>query len=134
MEMLRAHYSGVRMTPHNWSSALGTICNAHFVAGIPNGHLREYFMYANTPWRDVLLKQPLVPKNGYLTLSNRPGLIVELADLEELKRKFPYDPNAPGTVPHPRFPKAWDRAKAREEQNRLKYGRALIRPAAHISP
>jgi hypothetical protein len=81
----------------------------------------EYFMYPNTPWRDVLFKEPLVPKNGYLTLTDKPGLGVELADLEELKRKFPYDPNTPATIANPRFPKAMDRAKARQDQNRAKY-------------
>jgi hypothetical protein len=46
---------------------------------------------------------------------------VELADLEELKRKFPYDPNTTATIANPRFPKAMDRAKARQDQNRAKY-------------
>jgi hypothetical protein len=66
----------------------------------------------------LLVRELLVPKNGYLTLSGRPGLGVELAGQEEPQRKFPYDPQAPGAVPNPRFPKAWDRATAREEQNR----------------
>ena len=116
-----AHYNGVRMTPHNWTSELGTIANAHFAAGIPNAYMCEYFMYPNTPWRDVLFREPLAPKNGYLTLSEKPGLGVELADLEELKRRFPFDPSAPATIPNPRFPKAMDRALARQEQNRTKY-------------
>jgi L-alanine-DL-glutamate epimerase-like enolase superfamily enzyme len=119
-----AQYYGVRMTPHNWTSELGTICNAHLAAGVPNGYMCEYFMYPNTPWRDVLFKEPLTPKNGYLTLSAKPGLGVELADLEELKRKFPFDPGAQATIPNPRFPKAMDRARARQEQNRAKYAGA----------
>jgi hypothetical protein len=110
------------MTPHNWTSELGTIGNAHFTAGIPNGYMCEYFMYPNTPWRDVLFREPLIPKNSYLTLNNKPGLGVELADLEQLKSKFPFDPNAESTVANPRFPKAWDRARAREQANRVKYG------------
>jgi L-alanine-DL-glutamate epimerase-like enolase superfamily enzyme len=117
-----AHLFGLRMTPHNWSSELGTLCNAHFTAGIPNGYMCEYFMYPNTPWRDVLFKEPLIPKNSYLTLNNKPGLGMELADLEQLKSKFPFDPNAESTLANPRFPKAWDRARAREQANRVKYG------------
>jgi hypothetical protein len=46
---------------------------------------------------------------------------VELADLEELKRRFPFDPSAPSAIPNPRFPKAWDRALARQAQNRARY-------------
>jgi L-alanine-DL-glutamate epimerase-like enolase superfamily enzyme len=117
-----ANYYGVRMTPHNWTSELGTISNAHFAAGIPNGYMCEYFMYPNTAWRDVLFKEPLVPKNSYLTLNDKPGLGVELADLEQLKSKFPFDPNARATIANPRFPKAWDRARAREQANAVKYG------------
>lgn len=116
-----AQYYGVRMTPHNWTSELGTICNAHLVAGIPNGYMCEYFMYPNTPWRDVLFDEPLVPRNGYLMLTDKPGLGVELADLDELKRKFPFDPNAPATIANPRFQKAMDRATARQDHNRAKY-------------
>lgn len=116
-----AAFNGVRMVPHNWTSVLGTICNAHLVAGIPNGYLCEFFLYPNTPWRDALVKDAPVPKNGYLTLPDKPGLGIELADLDELSRKYPYDPDAPGTVPNPRFPKAVERARAREEQVRQKY-------------
>lgn len=117
-----AHYNGLRMTPHNWFNELTTIANAHFTAGVPNGYMCEYFMYPNTPWRDVLFREPLAPKNGYLTLSDKPGLGVELADLDDLKRRFPFDPNARGAIPNPRFPKAMARALARQEQNRVKYG------------
>jgi L-alanine-DL-glutamate epimerase-like enolase superfamily enzyme len=116
-----ANFYGARMVPHNWTSVLGTMCNAHFVAGIPNGYMCEYFMYPNTPWRDVLLKEPLRPKNGYITLNNKPGFGVELADVEELKKRYPYNPDAPGTVPNPRYPQAAERARAREMKVREKY-------------
>ena len=116
-----AHYNKVRMTPHNWTTELATIANAHFTAGIPNGYMCEYFMYPNTPWRNELLREPLTPKSGYLTLSEKPGLGVELADLEQLKRRYPFDPSAPVTIPNPRFAKAMERALARQDQNRARY-------------
>jgi L-alanine-DL-glutamate epimerase-like enolase superfamily enzyme len=116
-----AAYYGVKQVPHNWASALGTIANAHLVAGVPNGYMCEYFMYPNTSWRDVLLSEPLKPQNGHLTLSDKPGLGVELADLAELARKYPFDPKATMTVPNPRFPKAAERARAREQAVRDKY-------------
>ena len=40
-----ANQHGVKMVPHNWTSSLGTMCNAHLVAGVPNGHMCEFFMY-----------------------------------------------------------------------------------------
>jgi len=109
-----AHYYGRRMTPHNWISALGTMCNTHFVAGVPNGLMCEYFLYPNTPWRDALLTEPYRPVNGVITLSDEPGFGVSLRPIEELQEEFPYDPSAPEMLPNPRFPHAFERAKARE--------------------
>ncbi len=106
----------LKVVPHNWSTELGTISNAHLVAGSAAGFMCEYLMYPNTVWRDVLFKEPLKPVNGYLTLSDKPGLGVELADLESLKRKFPYNPSARRLEANPRFPDAMKRARAREQQ------------------
>ena len=116
-----AAFYGVKTVPHNWTSALGTICNTHLVAGVPNGYMCEFFLYPNTPWRDVLFKEQLTPKNGYLTLTDKPGFGVELADINELKKKYPYNPKAPGTIANPRFPHALERARAREQRVREKY-------------
>jgi L-alanine-DL-glutamate epimerase-like enolase superfamily enzyme len=110
----QAAYYGRKMVPHNWWSALGTMCNSHFVAGVPNGFMCEFFMYPNTIWRDVLFREPYQVENGYITLSDKPGFGVELADLAELEARYPYDPDYPSILPNPRFPQAWDRAKARE--------------------
>jgi L-alanine-DL-glutamate epimerase-like enolase superfamily enzyme len=120
--MAAAH--GVKVVPHNWTSALGTMCNTHLVAAAPTGFMCEFFMYDHTPWRDVLFRQPLMPQDGYITLSEKPGFGVELADIGELKAKYPYDPSATGPIANPRFPYAWDRAKARERAVIEKYAGA----------
>jgi len=116
-----AAFNGIKVVPHNWTSALGTMCNTHLVAGVPNGYMCEFFLYPHTPWRDVLFKEPMTPKNGYITLKDKPGFGVELADIEELKKKYPSDPKAPGTIANPRFPQALERARAREQRVREKY-------------
>ena len=116
-----AQEHGVQMVPHNWMSALGTMCNTHFAAGVPNGHMCEFFMYENTPWRYGLFKDPHVVEDGYITLSEEPGFGVELVDIDELRERYPYDPNAQGVVPNPRFPHAYERAKARERAVRERY-------------
>jgi L-alanine-DL-glutamate epimerase-like enolase superfamily enzyme len=116
-----AAYYGAKIVPHNWTTALGTMCNTHFVAGVPTGFMCEYFLYPNTPWRDELFTEPMSPKNGCVTLSGKPGFGMELADVEELKKKYPYNPKAPGLSANPRFPEAMQRARAREQQVANKY-------------
>ena len=112
-----ADYYGIRIVPHNWSTSLGTMCNTHLVAGVPNGHMCEFFMYQND-LREGLLKEPYRPVNGYITLSEEPGFGVEL--IEHPEKRFPPIPG-PSTMANPRFPQAWDRARAREEKVREKY-------------
>ena len=112
-----AAFHGVKIVPHNWSTSLGTMCNTHLVAGVPSGHMCEYFMYPNE-FRDGLFKEPYCPVNGYITLEGKPGFGVELIDHPE--EKFPYIPG-PKTLANPRFPHAWDRARRREEMVRQKY-------------
>lgn len=108
---------GIKLVPHNWSSSLGTMCNVHLVAGVPNGHMCEFFLYAN-PFRDHLFKEPYRPVNGTITLSDKPGFGIELAD--DLEAQFPYRPG-PNVAANPRFPHAWARAQAREAQVRQHY-------------
>ena len=112
-----ADQHGVKMVTHNWNSSLGTMCNTHLIAGVPSGHMCEFFMYPNG-FRDGLLKEPYRQINGYITLSQKPGFGVELIDRPE--EKFPYIPG-PDTFANPRFPHALDRARKREETVRKRY-------------
>ena len=112
-----AHYYRTKVVPHNWSSGLNTVANAHLVAGSPGGHMCEFFMYPNA-FRYGLLKEPLRPVDGVVELSERPGLGVELID--DPGERFPYR-SGPNTMPNPRFPHAAERALAREEAVRRRY-------------
>ena len=105
----RAHEQGVKLVPHNWTSSLGTMCNSHLVAGTPSEHMRECFLYPN-PFREALFQESYRPRNGYITLSDRPGFGMELAP--DLARRFPFIPG-PHVVANPRFPHAWARACTR---------------------
>ena len=112
-----ADFYGIKVVPHNWSSSLGTVCNAHLVAGVPSGHMCEFFMYPSD-FRYGLLKEPYRPENGCINLSDRAGFGMELIDNPE--EKFPHIPG-PNTLANPHFPHAWERAKAREKRVRQKY-------------
>jgi L-alanine-DL-glutamate epimerase-like enolase superfamily enzyme len=75
--------------PHNWHGGLTTIGNAHLVAAIPNRHMLETNMTFN-PLKEAIFKDPLVVKNGWMDLPNKPGFGVELID--NVEKKFPYVP------------------------------------------
>ena len=59
------------------------------MAAIPNRFLLESNMTAN-PLKENLFTEPLVVKNGYLDLSEKPGLGVQLRD--GIQDEFPYIP------------------------------------------
>ena len=113
----KAAAHGLRMVTHNWATPLGTACNSHFIAGTAAGHMCEYFLYPNG-MRDGLLKEPLCPVDGTLTLPDRPGLGVEVIDAPETV--FPYI-EGPNTSANPRYPHAWERAREREQRVVARY-------------
>ena len=107
----------IKMVPHNWSSSLGTMCNTHLVSGLRNGYMCEFFLYPND-FRYGLFKEPSRPENGIISLSDKPGFGMDL--IENPEERFPYIPGLT-TIPNPRFPHAWARARAREKQVMRKY-------------
>jgi L-alanine-DL-glutamate epimerase-like enolase superfamily enzyme len=112
-----AAFYGTKIVPHNWSTGLGTVSNAHLVAGVSSGHMCEFFMYPSA-FRYDLLKQPYRPQNGHIELSDQAGFGMELVD--NCAEKFTYIPG-PHTLANPRFPHAWERARAREKMVSGKY-------------
>lgn len=113
---LAAQY-GTKIVPHNWSTSLGTVGNAHLVAAAASGYMCEYFLYPND-FREGLFTEPYLPQNGYIALGDRPGLGVELVD--DFADRFAYIPG-PDTLANPRFPHAWARARAREKAVAARY-------------
>jgi len=67
----------IQVAPHNPNGPLSTIASAHVCAAIPN-FFRQEFMYTDVSWRDEVIDHPIDIQNGYLKLSDRPGLGVDL--------------------------------------------------------
>jgi len=84
-----AHLKGKLCCPHNWHGGLTKMANAHLVAGIPN-HLMLEENRHNNPFHTELFTEPMVVKNGYLDLPDRPGYGMEIID--DADKRFPYDP------------------------------------------
>jgi len=64
---------------HNWANDISIATNVHLAAAIPNCPVVEYNITYN-PLRASLVKDPLVPVDGFFEISDRPGLGVELDD------------------------------------------------------
>lgn len=74
-------------TPHTWTNGLGVVANAHLTAGLTESAFLE-FPFDPPEWsldrRDFMLREPLrVDEAGFITLSERPGMGVDL-DEEKL--------------------------------------------------
>jgi galactonate dehydratase len=85
--LAEAHY--VMIAPHNPMGPVATTVNVHFAASTPNFLILEYHPDDAAPRKD-LLKEPLMVKDGYIPLPNKPGFGIELN--EEAFRHYPPKP------------------------------------------
>ncbi len=75
-DMADAHY--IPIAPHNVSSPLGMMAACHVMASVPNFLLLEFHARDITWWNDMCDgDHPFVDK-GFMTVSERPGIGVEL--------------------------------------------------------
>ncbi|MBK9166931.1 MAG: mandelate racemase/muconate lactonizing enzyme family protein [Bryobacterales bacterium] len=85
-DMVDAHLGMI--APH---SAQGPVCSAACLqlnASIPNFYVHEVFDEFNEPWEKEIVTNPVEVVNGYIEISERPGLGIDL-NLEEIAR-HPY--------------------------------------------
>jgi L-alanine-DL-glutamate epimerase-like enolase superfamily enzyme len=77
-DLADAHY--IPIAPHNVSSPLGMMAACHVLASVPNFLVLELHAL-NIPWWNDLCDgdKPFV-ENGFMTVSERPGIGVELND------------------------------------------------------
>ena len=85
--MAEAQY--MMVAPHNPMSPLATAVNVHFAASTPNFLILEYRAPDSGAHKDVL-KQPIMVKDGYVEIPNKPGWGVELN--EEAFQHYPPGP------------------------------------------
>ncbi len=100
-DMADAHYGVI--APH---SAQGPVCSAacaQLNASIPNFFIHEIFDEYNEPWEKEIVTGAVEVSNGYIEISSRPGLGIDL-NLDEIG-KHPYQPEAW----LPLFKSGWER-------------------------
>ncbi len=107
-DLIDAHYGVV--APH---SAQGPICSVacmHLSASLPNFFLQEIFDDFNEPWEKLIIDNPVEVVDGYITITDKPGLGIELK-MEEIER-HPYHPeNA-----LPLFKAGWEMRRTSSEE------------------
>jgi L-alanine-DL-glutamate epimerase-like enolase superfamily enzyme len=75
------------IAPHNISSPVGTLASAHFCASIPNFLALEYHASDVPFWNELVVGMPNpIIQNGFITLTEKPGLGVTLN--EEVARRY----------------------------------------------
>lgn len=80
-----AQASAIACVPHAWGTAIGLAATVHFLASLPEtpmclfpiSPLLEYEQTFN-PFRDQLAKEPIVHKGGFVDVSTKPGLGVDV--------------------------------------------------------
>ena len=78
-----AEVYNVMIAPHNPNGPLSTLASAHMCASTAN-FFRLEFMFTDVPWRDTIIDHPIsgMINDGYLHLSERPGIGVDLVESE----------------------------------------------------
>jgi L-rhamnonate dehydratase len=78
----------ITCVPHAWSSGIVIAASMHLIASIPNGALLEYCI-TETPIRKEMLIDDIQIIDGYATVSEKPGLGIEIN--EEALEKYRCD-------------------------------------------
>lgn len=74
----------ITISPHNISSPIGTVAQAHLAAAIPNFGALEFHGHDVPIWRKLADRE--VIKDGFIRLSDEPGLGIELN--EDIAAKY----------------------------------------------
>jgi galactonate dehydratase len=82
----------IPFAPHNVSSPIGTLASAHVCATVPNFLVLEFHWLNRDYWTTIIKEKEDIIVDGYIDLSDRPGIGVELD--EEVARQYQY----PGTA------------------------------------
>ena len=76
--------AGQLFTPHTWGNGIGVLANLHLAAGVAGEAGSQWVEWPFDPpeWtlerRDYPLARPLRAEGGWVTLSDDPGLGIEL--------------------------------------------------------
>ena len=80
---------GAEIAPHMYYGPVAHVASLHSMAAVRNFLMQEWDAGMEADFTDITRRTFPVAKNGHVTLSDRPGLGIEM-DWAELDRRFPY--------------------------------------------
>jgi galactonate dehydratase len=79
----------IPFAPHNVSSPIGTMASAHVCGTVPNFMVLEFHWLHRDYWTTIIQEKTDIIQNGYITLSDRPGIGLELDEEVAQQYQFP---------------------------------------------
>ncbi|MGP4014417.1 mandelate racemase/muconate lactonizing enzyme family protein [Saccharopolyspora sp. 5N708] len=84
-----AEINYVPVAPHNVSSPIGTMASAQVCATVPNFLALEFHWTSRDYWKTIITDKDDIISNGAITLSDRPGIGLELDEEVARQHQFP---------------------------------------------
>jgi L-alanine-DL-glutamate epimerase-like enolase superfamily enzyme len=79
----------IPFAPHNVSSPIGTMASAHVCASVPNFLVLEFHWLHRDYWTTIIADKEDIIKGGFITLSDRPGIGLELDETVAREHQYP---------------------------------------------
>ena len=79
----------IPFAPHNVSSPIGTMASAHVCASVPNFLVLEFHWLHRDYWTTIIADKEDIIKDGFITLSDRPGIGLELDEAVAREHQYP---------------------------------------------
>ena len=79
----------IPFAPHNVSSPIGTMASAHVCASVPNFLVLEFHWLHRDYWTTIVTDKDDIIQNGYITLTDRPGIGLELDETVARQHQYP---------------------------------------------
>jgi L-alanine-DL-glutamate epimerase-like enolase superfamily enzyme len=79
----------IPFAPHNVSSPIGTMASAHVCGTVPNFMVLEFHWLHRDYWTTITQEKTDIIQDGFIALSDRPGIGVELDEEVAQQYQFP---------------------------------------------